>query len=153
MISKNRYAAAYKILFKKKFNGSKIELEEKVIDAENQPLSSTFEKFKNAFVELSSLYGPAKYRRMAIICHFTWFATSLSYYVTAINADNLSANRVVYVAATGGVDIASIIASMILLRFVGRKLSIFILYLLSSACLLILLAISRGKFSLWIFIF
>lgn len=109
-----------------------------------QSSSSKLDKFKNAFNELSFLYGSPKYRRMAIVCHFTWFATSLSYYATAINADNLSANRVVYVAATGGVDITGIVASMILLRFVGRKLSIFLLYALSSLCLLILLAIPRG---------
>lgn len=68
----------------------------------------------------------------------------MSYYVTAINADNLSANRVVYVAATGGVDIAGIIVSMVLLRFMGRKPSIFVLYALSGTCLLSLLAIPRG---------
>lgn len=39
-------------------------------------------KWQNMFKELSALYGPPKLRRMALICHFTWCVTALSYYVT-----------------------------------------------------------------------
>lgn len=105
---------------------------------------------------------------MAVICHYTWCVTSLSYYVTgnriiiailhrnilifqfvhiALNADNLAANRVVYVAATGGVDILGISLSIFLLRIMGRKPSICALFALAGSCLLALLGIEN---STWI---
>lgn len=34
------------------------------------------------FKELHALYGPPRLRRMALICHYTWCVTALSYYVT-----------------------------------------------------------------------
>lgn len=39
-------------------------------------------KWQNMFKELTALYGPSKLRRMALICHYTWCVTALSYYVT-----------------------------------------------------------------------
>ena len=69
----------------------------------------------------------------------------MSYYVTALNADNLAANRVVYVAATGCVDFISYILSIILLRFFGRKVSSCGLFAMSGIFLLSLLVVPRGK--------
>lgn len=39
-------------------------------------------KLKNAFSEIVGLYGSRAYRTLAIICHFSFFVSSLSYYVT-----------------------------------------------------------------------
>lgn len=66
------------------------------------------------------------------------------YYILALNADNLAANRVVYVAATGCVDFVSYILSIILLKFFGRKVSICGLFTMSAFFLLILLIVPRG---------
>lgn len=39
-------------------------------------------KWRDTFKELHALYGPTRLRRMALICHYTWCVTALSYYVT-----------------------------------------------------------------------
>lgn len=41
-------------------------------------------RMQRIFKELHALYGPPKLRRMALICHYTWCVTALSYYVTGI---------------------------------------------------------------------
>lgn len=72
--------------------------------------------------------------------------------VLALNADNLAANRVIYVTATGCVDLVSYVLSIVLLRFFGRKKSSCGLFALSGFFLLSLLAVprsiqNRNKFS------
>lgn len=39
------------------------------------------DRLKGFFQELVHLYGPATLRKRALIAHFTWCVTSLSYYV------------------------------------------------------------------------
>lgn len=71
---------------------------------------------------------------------------------TALNADNLTSNRVMYVAATGLVDIVAYIFTVVILKFVGRKVSSFVLFAFAGLCLMGLLAIDQRntklKFSL-----
>lgn len=66
--------------------------------------------------------------------------------IIALNADNLAANRIVYVAATGVVDFAGLILSMTLLKFFGRKISSCGLFALSGFFLLSLIIIPRGNY-------
>lgn len=95
--------------------------------------------------ELIKLYGNSKIRKMALICHFTWCVTSMSYYVTALNADNFAANRYWYVAITGMVDAPGYLASIVLLKYLGRKTTSCSLFMLAGCSLLICLAIPKGK--------
>lgn len=86
LISKGRDAKAYNILFNKKYD---MECPEKEINKQKEAEQSAKgvpkrSKWENMFKELSALYGPSKQRRMALICHFTWCVTALSYYVTGI---------------------------------------------------------------------
>lgn len=69
---------------------------------------------------------------------------NITIFSIALNADNLAANRVVYVAATGAVDFSSLILSMTLLNFFGRKISSCGLFALSGFFLLSLIVIPRG---------
>lgn len=64
--------------------------------------------------------------------------------IIALNADNLAANRVVYVASTGCVDLFSYMLSILLLRFFGRKVSSCALFALAGFFLLSLLFVPRG---------
>lgn len=48
-------------------------------------------KLKNAFSELAGLYGTSKYRYLALICHFSFFVSSLSYYVTGMYFNEMKA--------------------------------------------------------------
>lgn len=45
-------------------------------------LNAKQSRFQGMFKEVNALYGPPRLRRMALICHFTWCVTALSYYVT-----------------------------------------------------------------------
>lgn len=104
---------------------------------------------------------------MAAICHFGFFTASFTYYVTgesrrhihvhyhtnnnklivcnhrraALNASNLSANSVVYVSATGAVDIVAYVGGILMLRYTARKWSCFWSFALAGVCMLIILAV------------
>lgn len=85
LISKGREDKAYKILFNKKYDKpiTKPKEQTKKEEAEKStPAEPNQSKWGSMFKELNALYGPPKLRRMALICHFTWCVTALSYYVT-----------------------------------------------------------------------
>lgn len=63
----------------------------------------------------------------------------------AINADNISASKVVYVASTGAVDIVAYSITIFLLRHVGRKWACFSNFAWSGICMFVLLAIPVGN--------
>lgn len=100
-------------------------------------------RIRQSFSEFTKLYGTPTLCRRALICHFTWCVTSLCYYVTALNADNFAANRNVYVATTGSVDILAYIISMIVLAYYGRKSASFCFFMYAGICLLVVLAIPK----------
>nr|XP_029716263.1 LOW QUALITY PROTEIN: organic cation transporter protein [Aedes albopictus] len=105
-------------------------------------------RIRQSFSEFTKLYGTPTLCRRALICHFTWCVTSLCYYVTALNADNFDANRNVYVATTGSVDILAYIISMIVLAYYGRKSTSFCFFLYAGVCLLVVLAIPKENTNL-----
>lgn len=59
----------------------------------------------------------------------------------ALNAGNLSTNRVVYVSATGGVDICAYLIGILLLAYIGRKWSCFWSFAMAGVCMLAILVI------------
>lgn len=63
----------------------------------------------------------------------------------AINADNLSAKKVIYVLATGGVDTLAIFLNIALLSNLGRRLACTLSFGFSGLCMLALLVIPDGK--------
>lgn len=65
--------------------------------------------------------------------------------MSAINADNLSANKVIYVLATGGVDLLAVFVNIGLLSNVGRRWGCLLSFGLSGICMLVLLSIPSGK--------
>lgn len=161
LLSKGRTEQAYQVVFNKKPAKTDREIHQAPSRKEDEDRSKI--KSKGLFFEIIGLYRTAKLRRSAIICHFAFFVVSFSYYVTgkstivifilaiiyyinsAINADNLSANRVVYVSATGIVDFLGYVGSILWLTYVGRKWGCFSFYALASACMLLLLVIPRNE--------
>lgn len=147
LLSKGRTEQAYRVLFKQtpdiEFAAKKMSAP--AVAAVTQVSTTCGGRFKSAFRELAALYGPAKQRRMALICHYTFCITSLSYYVTVLNADNLAADKTVYVAATGCIDILGYVMSIVALRYMGRKMSSCLLFSVSALGLLSILAVPRGK--------
>lgn len=65
-------------------------------EAEDKPKVAFKDKVKRWFNEVIKIYGPPSLRRKALICHFTWCVTSLTYYMLALNAANFKANIYVW---------------------------------------------------------
>ncbi|XP_058450230.1 organic cation transporter protein [Malaya genurostris] len=152
LLSKGRERRAYRMVFGRKppqelcDNDRELSPEEvaaAVAKNAETPKPSVGVRVKQTFSEFTKLYGTPKLCQRALICHFTWCVTSLCYYVTALNADNFAANRNVYVATTGSVDIVAYILSMIVLAYFGRKSTSFCFFLYAGICLLVVLAIPR----------
>jgi hypothetical protein len=153
LISKGQYKKAYKMLYRKKPSA------EQLLDLENEkevmiePAETTEEKAPVAcndkvkiwFKEIIKIYGPPSLRRKALICHFTWCVTSLTYYMLALNAKNFKSNIYVYTGLTGGVDIFGYIVSIFILRWSTRRLSQFSLFVMAGAFLLMVLGVSKEK--------
>lgn len=70
-------------------------------DNEEKPKVSCNDKLRQVFNEVIKIYGPASLRKKALICHFTWCVTSLTYYMLALNAANFKANIYVWTGLTG----------------------------------------------------
>lgn len=62
-----------------------------------------------------------------------------------INADNLSANKVFYVLATGGVDLIALFANITLLGNLGRRWGCTLSFGLSGLCMMALLIVPQGN--------
>lgn len=116
-----------------------------IAPAEDKPKIPFGEKVRNLFNEVIKIYGPASLRKKALICHFTWCVTSLTYYMLALNAENFKANIYVWTGLTGTVDILGYITSIFILKWSTRRLSQFTLFILAGAFLLLVLGISKEK--------
>lgn len=103
------------------------------------------DKIKTIFNEVIKIYGPPSLRKKALICHFTWCVTSLTYYMLALNAENFKANIYIWTGLTGTVDIIGYIVSIFILKWSTRRLSQFTLFVLAGAFLLLVLGISKEK--------
>lgn len=157
LLSKGRERRAYRMIFGRRAPAELCNSEKELspeelaaavakdIEAPKEPLVA---RFKQSFSELGKLYGTPALCRRALICHFVWCVTSLCYYVTALNADNFAANRNVYVATTGSVDILAYIISMIVLAYYGRRSTSFCFFVYAGVCLLVVLGVSKESTNL-----
>lgn len=65
----------------------------------------------------------------------------------ALNGDNISADRYIYVASNGVVEGLAYVSTVPLLLYVGRKKAVSGLFFASGILQLALLAIPRGKYN------
>lgn len=153
LISKGQYKKAYKMLYRKKPSAEyllELEAEKEVMielatTADEKAKVTSGDKLRQTFNEVIKIYGPANLRNKALICHFTWCVTSLTYYMLALNAANFKANIYVWTGLTGSVDILGYIVSIFILKWSTRRLSQFTLFVLAGAFLLLVLGISKDK--------
>uniref|UniRef100_A0A6M2DXK0 Putative synaptic vesicle transporter svop n=1 Tax=Xenopsylla cheopis TaxID=163159 RepID=A0A6M2DXK0_XENCH len=103
------------------------------------------EKLKKSVKEMTALFRHKEMRRRLFICHFCWMGTSLGYYAMALNVDNFAADRYIYVALTGALEIPSYFVPLPMLKFFGRRIINFILFMVASLCLLSILAIPQDS--------
>lgn len=114
-------------------------------ETEEKPKPSCNDKLKIWFQEIIKIYGPSSLRNKALICHFTWCVTSLTYYMLALNAENFKADIYLWTTLTGSVDIFGYIVSIFILKWSTRRLSQFTLFVLAGAFLLVVLGVSKEK--------
>lgn len=153
LISKGQYKKAYKMLYRKKptidylleLEAEKEVIIEPAMIGDEKAKATSNDKLKQTFNEVIKIYGPANLRNKALICHFTWCVTSLTYYMLALNAANFKANIYVWTGLTGSVDILGYIVSIFILKWSTRRLSQFTLFVLAGAFLLLVLGISKDK--------
>lgn len=153
LLSKGKYKKAFRMLYNKKPSADyllelKNEKEAEAMLQKNQveeKKTSFNDKLKGFFRELIGIYGPPTLRTKALICHFTWCVTSLTYYMLALNAANLKANIYMYIGLTGTVDILGYIVSIGILKLSGRVRSQFVLFSLAGGFLLMVLAFPKEK--------
>lgn len=114
-------------------------------DDEKKEKASFSEKVRGSLSEVIKIYGPSNLRNKALICHFTWCVTSLTYYMLSLNADNFKANIYVWTGLTGTVDIFGYIVSIFVLKWSTRRLSQFTLFVLAGCFLLAVLCVSKER--------
>ncbi|XP_036324369.1 organic cation transporter protein isoform X1 [Rhagoletis pomonella] len=158
LITKKRYDQAYRILFKQKchYEVKKESIEaitDKEAEALPEPELSLWTKLKEGpLKQFNELFGTWKVRRLIFTSYFMFCVTSLSYYVTALNAANLSVSRYLYVAITGMVDLPSYLVPVIMLRYTGRRPTTVSLFILTGVALLMVLAVPADQ-TAWIISF
>lgn len=98
------------------------------------------ERLRRSFSEFFELFSTPKLRKEILICYFAWCVTSMTYYTTALNA--VLDNKILYVFLVGVVDIPSYFLPILMLRYLGRRLSATGLYIFTGVFLLLLLTTS-----------
>ncbi|EDW67546.1 organic cation transporter protein [Drosophila virilis] len=160
LITKQRYDRVYQILFKQPSHyevqptiapATEIVSDKKTL--EPIPNDSLAKKLKNGPLKsIIELFANPKVRKLIFTSYFMFCVTSLSYYVTALNAANLSVSRYLYIIATGVVDIPSYLVPVIMLRYTGRRITTMFLFMWTGVSLLLVLAVPAGS-TTWIVAF
>ncbi|KAL1131480.1 hypothetical protein AAG570_011097, partial [Ranatra chinensis] len=101
-------------------------------------------KLQAALARLFIFLSESELRNRIFICYFAWFAASLSYYAIALNADNFTANRYLYVALNGLVEFPGYIVPLLILKYLGRKIASASLFIIAGVALLSILIIPEG---------
>lgn len=102
-------------------------------------------RLKAIFHEISVLYGTQAIRNRLFICQFAWFVSSFSYYVIALNADNFSTNRIIYIAMVGLFEIPSCIVPIAILKYFGRRSTSLLLFYAAGISLLTIFVIPTDE--------
>ncbi|XP_068157504.1 organic cation transporter protein [Drosophila tropicalis] len=160
LITKQRYDRCYRILFKQQSHyeiqppiaaATEIISDKKALDTEVNV--SLMQKLKDGPMKsIIELFSNPNVRKLIFTSYFMFCVTSLSYYVTALNASNLSVSRYLYIVATGVVDIPSYLVPVIMLRFTGRRITTSFLFLWTGISLLLVLSVPAGS-TTWIVAF
>ncbi|GLH06925.1 Organic cation transporter protein [Gryllus bimaculatus] len=100
-------------------------------------------KLKASMEKFTSLLLNCDLCMRLMICQYMWCVTALSYYALSLNADNFTADRYIYTAASGAVEAISYVIPIPILRYIGRRQTSAAMYLLSGAALLSILAIPK----------
>ncbi|KAH8347203.1 hypothetical protein KR059_006577 [Drosophila kikkawai] len=160
LITNRRYDRVYKILFRQPSHYQVQPVAAAVAPVitdkkslEPQGSFSLGERLKNGPLKsIIELFANPNVRKLIFTSYFMFCVTSLSYYVTALNAANMSVSRYLYIIGTGLVDIPSYLVPVIMLRFTGRRITTMFLFLWTGVSLLLVLAVPAGN-TTWVVAF
>ncbi|CAI6362935.1 unnamed protein product [Macrosiphum euphorbiae] len=118
-------------------------------DGQNNVEISKIKKSNGKFTEIlsayTSLFSTLDLSAKTVISLFFGLSCGLSYYVIALNGDNITADRYIYVALNGVVEGVSYALTVPLFLYVGRKKAVSSLFFASGILQLTLLAIPLEK--------
>ncbi|KAK2580809.1 hypothetical protein KPH14_011543 [Odynerus spinipes] len=83
--------------------------------------------------------------KRVMITNFAWLTASLTYYALALNVDNFSADRYVYIFVMGITEIPAYLIPTPILMVFGRRQACALIYSLTALCLLSILLIPATK--------
>ncbi|KAH8247011.1 hypothetical protein KR032_006820 [Drosophila birchii] len=160
LITNRHYDRVYKILFRQpshyQVQPTAAAVAPVVTDKKSLEPQGSFslgERLKNGPLKsIIELFANSNVRKLIFTSYFMFCVTSLSYYVTALNAANMSVSRYLYIIGTGLVDIPSYLVPVIMLRYTGRRITTMFLFLWTGVSLLLVLAVPAGS-TIWIVAF
>ncbi|XP_050430687.1 organic cation transporter protein isoform X2 [Adelges cooleyi] len=112
-------------------------------DVKNEKLKIGRGMFKEWLSTFTSMFSTCDMCAKTTIAYICSFVVGLAYYVIALNGDNFTANRYIYVALNGIVEGIAYVATIPLLLYVGRKLATSGLFFASGILLIVLLVIPK----------
>ncbi|XP_012134615.2 organic cation transporter protein [Megachile rotundata] len=154
LISQNRRREA-KVIIDKACKGTAIEAPSSTaafVDRGQELKVSDPRKVKNAVNSVKEelrknikgfrvLIANGELRKRILITNFSWMVASLCYYALALNLNNFSANRYIYVLMMGLTEIPAYLIPTPILMVIGRRTGSSTLYIIASFCLLCILTI------------
>ena len=102
---------------------------------------STKERLRNNVRGFQVLVSNSELRKRILITSFAWMVASLSYYALALNVNNFSTNRYIYVLVMGLTEIPAYLIPTPILMVVGRRQGSMALYIIAGLCLMSILVI------------
>nr|XP_031841320.1 organic cation transporter protein-like isoform X2 [Nomia melanderi] len=94
---------------------------------------------------LHVLVSNSELRNRLMITNFNWMTASLSYYALALNVNNFSADRYIYVLIMGLTEIPAYLIPTPILMVIGRRQGSGSLYIIAAICLLSILTIPTSN--------
>ncbi|XP_076231195.1 organic cation transporter protein isoform X2 [Calliopsis andreniformis] len=102
---------------------------------------STKERLQKDIKDFQILISNSELRKRILITNFAWMVASLSYYALALNVNNFSTNKYIYVLVMGLTEIPAYLIPTPILMVLGRRQASAALYIIAGLCLLSILAI------------
>lgn len=122
-----------------------LEIRSQETEDQSSNASSEEHRIKKNIKGLVTLVCNSELRKRVMITNFAWLTASLTYYALALNVDNFSADRYVYILVMGLTEIPAYLIPTPILMVLGRRQACALIYTLSALCLLSILIIPAEK--------
>ncbi|KAI4498563.1 hypothetical protein M0802_006269 [Mischocyttarus mexicanus] len=114
-------------------------------DNSNSKSTSQGHKLKKNIKGLVIVLCNYELLKRVMITNFAWLTASLTYYALALNVDNFSANRYIYILVMGITEIPAYFIPTPILMYAGRRQACAVMYSLTAILLISILAIPANE--------